>query len=191
MQADESCGPPASPVVRYIQTGDDRFYLARQALIKDLPDELFNPPMGPITMNSNMRRRRGSVDETVVEADDDVTPSSETTVWVGGLPINCADDPAALTDALKAFGKVLSVTVRRKPGYCKSWAFATFVDQASCMQAVSSGSISLEDSAGEAVAVTLKAAQVDKELKKDGTGALASTWAGQMEKNAEPASGVN
>eukprot|EP01044_Picomonas_judraskeda_P008835 COSAG03_NODE_1034_length_4987_cov_5.503069_6_plen_185_part_00 len=179
----------ASLALRYMQTGDDRFYLAREALIRDLPPELFNPPT--VTNSKTMRRRRGSVDEAVVEKDDEVTPGSQTTVWVGGLPINCADDPAALTDALKAFGKVLSVTVRRKPGYCKSWAFATFAEQASCLQAVGSGSITVEDSAGEAVAVTLKAAQVDEELKKDGTGALASTWAGQEEKNAETASGTN
>ena len=29
----------------YVSTGDDRFYQARDALIKDLPVELFEPPM--------------------------------------------------------------------------------------------------------------------------------------------------
>jgi len=88
----------ASRALRYIQTADDRFYLAREALIKDLPPELFNPPT---------------------------------------------------------------------------------------KQAVGSGSVTVEDSAGEAVAMTLKAAQVDEELKKDGTGT------GQEEIIAEPASGTN
>ena len=131
-----------------------------------------------------MRRRRDSVDEAVVEEDGEVAPGSATTVWVGGLPENCADDPAALTDALKAFGKVLSVTVRRKPGHCKSWAFATFVDQASCVQAASTGSITVADGAGKAVPLSLKSAKVDKELKKEGTGALATMWAGQEQKIA-------
>jgi hypothetical protein len=130
----------------------------------------------------SMRRRRDSVDEAVVEEDDEVAPGSATTVWVGGLPENCADDPAVVTDALKVFGQVLSVTVRAKPGHCKSWAFATFVDQASHAQAASAGSLTVADGAGKAVTLTLKAAKVDKELKKEETGALATMWAGQEQK---------
>eukprot|EP01044_Picomonas_judraskeda_P009209 COSAG03_NODE_1108_length_4802_cov_1359.085903_2_plen_749_part_00 len=129
-----------------------------------------------------MRRIRDSVDEAVVEHDDAVAPGSATTVWVGGLPENCADDPAVVTDALKVFGQVLSVTVRAKPGHCKSWAFATFVDQASHAQAASAGSLTVADGAGKAVTLTLKAAKVDKELKKEETGALATMWAGQEQK---------
>ena len=131
-----------------------------------------------------MRRRRGSVVEAVVDDDAEIAPGSETTVWVGGVPEDCADDPAAVTDALKVFGKVLSVTVRRKPGDCKSWAFATFVDEASCVQAVNSGSLTVADGAGKAVTLTLKAAKIDQELQKTGTGALASMWAGQEQKIA-------
>ena len=130
----------------------------------------------------SMRRRRDSVDEAVVEEDDEVAPGSATTVWVGGLPENCADDPAVVTDALKVFGQVLSVTVRAKPGHCKSWAFATFVDQASRAQAASAGSLTVADGTGKAVTLTLKAAKVDKELKKEGTGALATMWTGQEQK---------
>jgi hypothetical protein len=131
-----------------------------------------------------MRRTRGSVAEAVVDDDAEIAPGSETTAWVGGLPENCADDPAAVTDALKVFGKVLSVTVRRKPGDCKSWAFATFVEEASCMQAVSSGSVTVADGAGKAVTLTLKAAKIDQELQKTGTGALASMWSDQEQKIA-------
>lgn len=37
----------------YVSTGDDRFYQARNALIKDLPVELFEPPMPPSRTFSN------------------------------------------------------------------------------------------------------------------------------------------
>ena len=37
----------------YVSTGDDRFYQARDALIKDLPVELFEPPMPPSRTFSN------------------------------------------------------------------------------------------------------------------------------------------
>ena len=40
------------------------------------------------------------------------------------------------------------------------------------------------DGAGKAVSLTLKAAKIDKELQKKGTGALASMWAGQEQKIA-------
>jgi hypothetical protein len=137
---------------------------------------------GSVKEVKTMRRRRGSVEESVVDDDSQITPGSETTIWVGGLPENCADDPAAVTDALQVFGKVLSVTVRRKPGVCKSWAFATFVEHACSVQAVSSGAVTVADAEGQAVTLSLKAAKVDKELAKSSTGALASMWAGQEQK---------
>jgi tRNA threonylcarbamoyladenosine modification (KEOPS) complex Cgi121 subunit len=67
---------------------------------------------------------------------------------------------------------------------CKSWAFATFVEHACSVQAVSSGAVTVADAEGQAVTLSLKAAKVDKELAKSSTGALASMWAGQEQKIA-------
>ena len=48
---------------------------------------------------------------------------SDPTIWVGNVPGSAADSPEVLTGVLSSkFGKVLSVTVRRKEQDGKSWA---------------------------------------------------------------------
>ena len=69
-----------------------------------------------------------------------------------------------------------------KPGVCKSWAFATFVQHSSSAQAVSSGTVTVADADGKAVSLTIKSAKVDKKLEKSSTGALATMWAGPEQK---------
>lgn len=50
------------------------------------------------------------------------------TVWIGGIPAEVAKKPIELKKSLGWFGNVQSISVRAKPGYCKSWALVTFVE---------------------------------------------------------------
>ena len=101
---------------------------------------------------------------------------------MGGIPDTCVRGPAALTKAFSEFGAVLSVTVRRKEGDKKNWAFVTFCDAPSMAAALVSDVAVTGDGGEEVVVLRVKEAKVDKELKKKGTGALAGMWADQSRK---------
>ena len=109
---------------------------------------------------------------------------AQTTVWVGGLPENVAEEPSLLTDLMQVFGKVVSVTVRLKEGELKSWAFITFAARESADKASDIGGVTASDAGGKAVRLIIKKAQLDKELSKESTGALAGTWSSQEAKVA-------
>ena len=108
--------------------------------------------------------------------------TAKKTVWVGDIPEDIADSPQALSEALRVFGKVLSLTVRKKPGDCKSWALATFVEVHAARTATSRARLVFKDGGGQPVKVQIRTSKVDQELNKEGTGALAATWASQEQK---------
>ena len=116
------------------------------------------------------------------------TRAAEKTVWVGGLPHSIASaalqDPSALMDLMKVFGEVVSVTVRLKRDKLKSWAFATFAARESADRASEVGAVTASDDHGKAVLLVIKKAELEKELGKESTGALASTWRSQERKVA-------
>ena len=116
------------------------------------------------------------------------TRAAEKTVWVGGLPHSIASaalqNPSALMDLMKVFGDVVSVTVRLKRGELKSWAFATFAALESADRASEVGAVTASDDHGKAVQLTIKKAELERELGKESTGALASTWRSQERKVA-------
>ena len=119
------------------------------------------------------------------------TRAAEKTVWVGGLPHSIASaalqNPSALMDLMKVFGDVVSVTVRLKRDELtspKSWAFATFAARESADRASEVGAVTASDDHGKAVLLVIKKAELEKELGKESTGALASTWRSQERKVA-------
>ena len=124
--------------------------------------------------------RRSSLKELVVDEDTAMEPGA-CTVWVGGIPNTCVKGPAALTSVFSDFGKVMSVTVRRKEGELKNWAFITFVDAVG-MAAALENEVRVPGDTGKEVRLTVKEAKVDKELQKSSTGALAGMWADQERK---------
>ena len=83
-------------------------------------------------------------------------------------------------------GKVLSVTVRVKPAQFKSWAFVTFAEDKTAKAVIEPNEkFFINDADGKPAQLKIKAAEVDKQLKKaeHGGGALASMWA-QSKKDA-------
>ena len=91
------------------------------------------------------------------------------------------------TNKHETFGKVLSVTVRQKPsegGTSKSWALATFVHRTSAKDAINQGELTVGVGEGQFAEILIKSANVDKELRKGSTGALAATWSSQEAKVA-------
>ena len=63
------------------------------------------------------------------------------TVWVGAVPASCCEhNSPELKRAFEIFGKVQSVTVRRKDGECKSWALVTFAQREAATSAVNTSS---------------------------------------------------
>ena len=140
---------------------------------------------GPRVRHS--RRRHSSVAREESSSASN-TRAAEKTVWVGGLPHSIASaalqDPSALMDLMKVFGDVVSVTVRLKRGELKSWAFATFAARESADRASEVGAVTASDDHGKAVLLVIKKAELEKELGKESTGALASTWRSQERKVA-------
>ena len=116
------------------------------------------------------------------------TRAAEKTVWVGGLPHSIASaalqNPSALMDVMKVFGELVSVTVRLKRDELKSWAFATFAARESADRASEVGAVTVSDDNGKAVQLIIKKAELERELGKESTGALASTWRSQERKVA-------
>jgi hypothetical protein len=100
------------------------------------------------------------------------------TAWIGGIPENlCEGNIEAVNEAFggecKQFGKVISATVRVKPGVNKSWALCTFEEPKSASKCVADG-MTVLDGDGNAVVLKCKISEVEANLKKDRGGALAS-----------------
>eukprot|EP01052_Picozoa_sp_SAG31_P002056 SAG31_NODE_69_length_28130_cov_15.318219_9_plen_1022_part_00 len=102
----------------------------------------------------------GGIPHELLVQDSDVTDGAnnvaEKIVWVGGIPAQLLGsgssdgaefvfdedgessaqvDTSALASRLAEFGRVTSMTVRAKPGVCRSWAFVTFADEWAAQQA--------------------------------------------------------
>ena len=90
-----------------------------------------------VTDYSSQQRRRKSQEkerQVVVPAEakadasavagDGGNASSDSTVWVGRVPIDSANHPDTIAQEFTKIGKVLSVTVRKKEGV-KSWALVS------------------------------------------------------------------
>ena len=132
------------------------------------------------------------------------------TMWAGGIPEEIASE-AFVAEVFGAFGEVASVTIRLKPtaqhGPCKSWAFVTFVKPHAAARARLASQLEMDESTlrrlfaktaggigggdsswiteGHTCVLVLKETsipQVQKELQKPATGALAGIWAEQEKK---------
>eukprot|EP01052_Picozoa_sp_SAG31_P011804 SAG31_NODE_677_length_12894_cov_4.083548_13_plen_607_part_00 len=112
------------------------------------------------------------------------------TLWVGRIPANVARGEAGLTKLFARFGRVISVTIRRKEeegaglGGRRSWAFVTFAEPASVKAALSAKLICTDDVAQAEVVLLTRRAAVESEMAKQSTGMLARTWANQESKLA-------
>lgn len=108
---------------------------------------------------------------------------------VGGIPeslivmdMTASEDEidiesSPLAKLFAGFGAIVSLTTRQKPGLNRSWAFITFENAASVEKAlkakpVKHGSVQLE----------IKKADVEEQLQRSETGALADVWRRQQEK---------
>jgi hypothetical protein len=101
---------------------------------------------------------------------------------VGNIPEELAASDEPLMRVFRAYGKVLTVTIRRKKstanGENKSWALVTFTDAQGLDKALASPTV-VEGDAGQEVVLVTKIADVKGELQKETTGALAKIWATQ------------
>ena len=108
----------------------------------------------------------------------DLAPPESDTAWIGGIPDGfCRGDidevNKTFAESCKQFGEVISATVRVKPGVNKSWALCTFKEPASARKCVSEG-MTLPDGDGSQLSMKCKISDVESNLKKGTTGALAS-----------------
>ena len=108
----------------------------------------------------------------------DLAPPESDTAWIGGIPDGfCRGDidevNKTFAKSCKQFGEVISATVRVKPGVNKSWALCTFKEPASARKCVSEG-MTLPDGDGSQLSMKCKISDVESNLKKGTTGALAS-----------------
>ena len=108
----------------------------------------------------------------------DLAPPESDTAWIGGIPDGfCKGDidevNKTFAENCKQFGEVISATVRVKPGVNKSWALCTFKEPASARKCVSEG-MTLPDGDGSQISLQCKISDVESNLKKGTTGALAS-----------------
>ena len=87
-------------------------------------------------------------------------------------------ESSPLAKLFVGFGTIVSLTTRQKPGLNRSWAFITFENVASVEKAlkpakpVKHGSVQLQ----------IKKADVEEQLQRSETGALADVWRRQQEK---------
>lgn len=141
-----------------------------------------------------MRRGDGSPRDTFPPR----PPDRERRIWVGGIPdelvpgistnneesetsgesvsvsLNCK-----LGRCFERFGKLVALTLRRKPGRCKSWALATF-EQAEAAKAALAANTQYGT---PPVTLIVKREDIEQELRKPTTGALAG--AARQQKEAE------
>jgi hypothetical protein len=127
------------------------------------------------------------------------------TVWVGAVPASCCEDGSPeLKRAFEVFGKVQSVTVRRKDGERKNWALVTFAQREAATCALRAAMeigvhVAVTDSAtsesstaampgqvsrrstgvDQRCKLVVRQARIDTELSRPETGALGRMWASQ------------
>lgn len=133
----------------------------------------------------NKRFRRSSTG-SFKDADRQLTRSSGT-VWIGQLPDTYVDGELRLAKLFERFGKVLTCTVRQKPGHRRNWALLTFVHTSAVNNAVESalqGEVIVEDEEGARCALVVRRAKIDSELRRSDTGALGQIWMTQNDKVA-------
>lgn len=137
-------------------------------------------------MKAEKRRKQLRRSSTGSFKDSDY-PKTKGTVWIGQLPDTYVDGELRLSKLFGHFGKVLSCTVRQKPGYCKNWALVTFVESSAANDAVEAalkGEVTAEDSDGKRCTLVVRMAKIDAELQRNGTGALGKIWGMQNDKVA-------
>eukprot|EP01043_Picozoa_sp_COSAG02_P031881 COSAG02_NODE_2102_length_9824_cov_62.567609_2_plen_1841_part_00 len=119
---------------------------------------------------------------------DQKLSQSSRTVWIGGLPGAIAENAEELKKDLGWFGGIQSLSVRKKLGYCKSWALVTVVEpkSAQLMLGPESKQFKLEHGDKGYASLVFAPNKTDEKLKSTGRsrGALASISADQAEKNA-------
>ena len=117
----------------------------------------------------------------------DSESSAETarTIWVGGIPADLVPEnsedylqSSPLAHIFAGHGTVTSLTVRRKEGENKNWAFVTFTSPSAASAALS------QDYSHNGLALQVKPANVEQQLRSPSTGALARIWQKQKEKEA-------
>ena len=111
--------------------------------------------------------------------------ADEGSVWVGHIPDNFAHSELELSKVFARFGTVLSVTVRRKAGHLKSWAFVTFLSKWDAAEAVTAGlrkEVVVVDEDGEECVLKVRKVKVDEELQKHSTRGLSQMWETQNDK---------
>ena len=101
-------------------------------------------------------------------SDDGGSDEDGHSIWVGKFPDNVASEED-LSKHFSRFGKVLSVTVRRKPGYLKSWAFVTYVHKRDAAEAVAAGvrkEVAVTDEEGYECVLKINEVTVGAELQR-------------------------
>ena len=122
------------------------------------------------------------------------------TAWVGSIPsslLGLDDDSAKrrLRQLFDEHGRILSVTIRRKKdgrarrgstgsfrerAVFKSWALITFESALGVRRAIAAGATA-RCADGTEVALRVAPAQIDQQLRRSDTGALAKIWGKQQE----------
>ena len=109
---------------------------------------------------------------------------------VGGIPESLiVKDMTASTDDLdlessplaklfSGFGTIISLTTRQKPGLNRSWAFITFEKAASAEEALKPGCVVKHGS----IQLHVEKTNVEEQLQRSETGALAEVWRRQQQK---------
>ena len=118
------------------------------------------------------------------------------TLWVGKIPIDFFECPTDVAERkfkqlFEEFGKILSVSTRKKPNPeddFKSWGLVTFADKKDAKKVLRAEIFvpppdGGADRAYEAQLVT-KVAKVNEELSKPGSGSLAVIWKSQEKRIA-------
>ena len=103
------------------------------------------------------------------------------TVWVGQLPHICVAEPRLLSEALSAFGTVLSLSIREKPDR-GSWALATYTDSRGARDAANTGRIAFPGPSGGSLNCSVKKATIAAHLEQDGNDSLGDLAAQQSRK---------
>lgn len=123
----------------------------------------------------------------------DAADDSNRCVWVGGIPEDvitgrhadtiseaeqqwaAAASDSKLAHCFRRCGNVIAVTLRRKPGVCKSWALITFETKEAADSALAA------DTVVDGVTLKVKRQDAETQLKKATTGALAGVYQHQQE----------
>ena len=122
-----------------------------------------------------------SEDEDLLAIDRAVAATwSQCTVWVGSIPESMAIEKRLRPMLSPRFGELVSMTVRPKPevvhGPNKSWAFATFSSPDGVSSALKIGKLTAHVSDGEFCELQMKPVDLETELRKPTTKALALVW---------------